>query len=49
MPGKTGVTLYLILVLTVGVGLAQKPICGHEYFDLQTLQRYGCIASVMDT
>ena len=43
------ITLYLILVLTVGVGLAQITICGHEYFDIQTLQRYGCIPSVMDT
>ena len=42
------VTAYLILVLIVDVGLAQITICGHEYFDIQTLQRYRYIASIID-
>ena len=43
------VALYLILVVIVDVGLGQVTICGHDNFDIQTLQRYGCIASIMDT
>ena len=36
---KTEVTLYLILVLIVGTGLGQMSLCGHEFFDIQTLLR----------